>query len=215
MDVKNNIIVAMDLMNILDSYDILEQVSDYINTIKIGYPLTLIEGLEAITAFKENFDFNIICDFKIADIPATNSKIAEITFKSGADYVICHGFVGRDSVEACQLKAKEYNKDIFLLTEMSHPGSKQFLQPVSDEIAKMGVEMGINNYVGPSTQPDRLKNIREIVGDKSFIISPGVGTQGGDPKKTLEYANALIIGRSIYEANNPEIAIKNIIDSIE
>ncbi|MDR0900892.1 MAG: orotidine-5'-phosphate decarboxylase [Methanobrevibacter sp.] len=215
MDIKNNIIIAMDLMNILDSYDVLESISDYINTIKVGYPLTLAEGLDVATTFKENFDFNVICDYKIADIPETNAKIADLTFKAGADYIICHGFVGKDSVEACQKKAEEYNKDIFLLTEMSHPGAKQFIQGIADDIAKMGVEMGIKNYVAPSTRLDRLEEIRAIVGDESFIISPGVGTQGGNPKDTLNYADALIIGRSIYEAEDPELAIKNIINSIK
>ena len=75
--------------------------------------------------------------------------------------------------------------------------------------------MGIKNYVAPSTRLDRLSEIRDIVGKDSFIISPGVGTQGGDPKETLRFSNALIIGRSIYNAENPEKATKDIIDSIQ
>ncbi|KZX15748.1 orotidine-5'-phosphate decarboxylase [Methanobrevibacter filiformis] len=211
MRVKNNIILAMDLMNILDAYDLSEEISNYINTIKIGYPLTLSEGLSTINIFKENFDFNVICDYKVADIPETNEKIADLTFKAGADYLIVHGFVGSDSIIATKEKAEEYEKDIFLLTEMSHPGAKKFLQPVADDIAKMGVEMNIKNYVAPSTRLERLSQIRDIVGKDSFIISPGVGTQGGDPKKTLNYADALIVGRSIYESEDPETAIKNFI----
>ena len=98
---------------------------------------------------------------------------------------------------------------------MSHPGAEMFLKGVSDKIAKMGVELGIKNYVAPSTRPDRLKEIRKIVGKESFMISPGVGTQGGDPRKTLKYSNALIIGRSIYLAENPEKAAEKIIESIK
>ncbi|WP_067260738.1 orotidine-5'-phosphate decarboxylase [Methanobrevibacter cuticularis] len=215
MEVENNIILAMDQMNVIEAYDLCETLSKYINTIKIGYPLTLSEGLESINVFKENFDFKIICDYKVADIPETNSKIAKLTFEAGADSLIVHGFVGSDSVEACINQAKVYDKEIFLLTEMSHPGAKMFLQNVADEIAKMGVDLGIKNYVAPSTRIARLSTIRNIVGDDSFIISPGVGTQGGDPKETLKYADALIIGRSIYESKDPELAIKEIIESIK
>jgi len=214
MDVKNNIILAMDLMNLLDAYEIVEKIAKEIDTIKIGYPLTLAEGLKSIQVFKENFDFKIICDYKVADIPETNSKITNLTFDAGADAIITHGFVGRDSVEACVDVADSYGKEIFLLTEMSHPGAKMFIQGVSEDIAKMGIDLGIENYVAPSTRLDRLSNIRKIVGKNSFIISPGVGTQGGNPKDTLNYANALIIGRSIYESDNPEVAITKIIDSI-
>ena len=215
MKVKNNIILAMDLMDILDAYEVAEDISNYIDTIKIGYPLTLAEGLKSIGVFKENFDFKVICDYKVADIPETNSKIADLTFDAGADAIITHGFVGKDSVEACFDVANNYNKEVFLLTEMSHPGAKTFIQSVADDIAKMGLEIGIKNYVAPSTRLNRLSDIRNIVGEDSFIISPGVGTQGGNPKDTLKYADALIIGRSIYESDNPEIAISDIIDTLK
>ena len=215
MKVKNNIILAMDLMDLKAAQSVCESINQYIDTIKIGYPLTLAEGLKTIGFFKENFDYKVICDYKVADIPATNEKIANLTFDAGADAIICHGFVGPDSVEACKMSAEDHGKEVFLLTEMSHPGALKFLQKDADEIARMGVEMGISNYVAPSTRPDRLSEIREIVGHNSFIISPGVGTQGGDPKETLKYSNALIIGRSIYNAENPQSATKEIIDSIK
>ena len=215
MNIENNIILALDLMDILDAYEVAEKISNHINTIKIGYPLTLAEGLKSIETFKENFDFQIICDYKVADIPETNSKIANLTFDAGADGLICHGFVGKDSVKTCLDVATDYKRELFLLTEMSHPGAKMFLQKSADKIAEMGVAMGIKNYVAPSTRLDRLATIREIVGKDSFIISPGVGMQGGNPKDTLKYANALIIGRSIYEAIDPEIAIDKIINSLK
>ena len=97
---------------------------------------------------------------------------------------------------------------------MSHPGAKKFLQKNADEIAKMGVELGIKNYVAPATRTNRLKEIRKIVGNNSFIISPGVGKQGGEAKETLKYANAIIVGRSIYESTNPEESCQKILDSI-
>jgi orotidine-5'-phosphate decarboxylase len=214
MDVKNNIILAMDLMDLNEAERVCESINEYIDTIKIGYPLTLAEGLSTIGFFKVNFDYKVICDYKVADIPATNEKIANQTFNAGADAIICHGFVGPDSVEACKISAEEHGTDVFLLTEMSHPGAVKFLQKDADEIARMGVKMGIDNYVAPSTRLDRLSQIREIVGKEAFIISPGVGTQGGDPKGTLRYSNALIIGRSIYNAEDPQKATKDIIDSI-
>ncbi|MBO7241158.1 MAG: orotidine-5'-phosphate decarboxylase [Methanobrevibacter sp.] len=215
MDVKNNIILAMDLMDLKEAERVCESINEYIDTIKIGYPLTLAEGLSTIGFFKDNFDYKVICDYKVADIPATNEKIANQTFDAGADAIICHGFVGSDSVDACKTSAEDHGGEVFLLTEMSHPGAIKFLQPNADEIARMGVEMGITNYVAPSTRPERLSEIRDIVGKDAFMISPGVGTQGGDPRETLKYSNALIIGRSIYNAEDPQKATKDIVDSIQ
>lgn len=211
MNIKNNLILALDVTNKDKALEICKQVKPYINTIKIGYPLTLAEGLKIIKIIKDEFNTNIICDYKVADIDATNSKICDLTFDAGADAIICHGFVGSDSVRACLDSANDHGKEIFLLTEMSHPGAKMFLQKDAEAIAKMGVDMGITNYVAPATRLDRLSKIRDIAGDDACIISPGVGKQGGDAKKTLEFASAIIVGRSIYESDNPALACEKII----
>lgn len=211
MNIKNNLILALDVTNKDKALEICKQVKPYINTIKIGYPLTLAEGLKIIKIIKDEFNANIICDYKVADIDATNSKICDLTFDAGADAIICHGFVGSDSVRACLDSANDHGKEIFLLTEMSHPGAKMFLQKDAEAIAKMGVDMGITNYVAPATRLDRLSKIRDIAGYDACIISPGVGKQGGDAKKTLEFASAIIVGRSIYESDNPALACEKII----
>ncbi len=215
MNIKNNLILALDVMSEKEAIEICESIKDYLDTIKIGYPLALAEGLGIINKLKDKFGFKVICDFKVADIDATNSKICDETFKAGADAIICHGFVGSDSVQACLDMANKHGKELFLLTEMSHPGAKMFLQKNADEIAQMGVDMGITNYVAPATRLDRLSDIRNIVGKEAYIISPGVGKQGGDGKKTLEYSNAIIVGRSIYESENPKIACQNLIESLK
>ena len=215
MEIKNNLILALDVGSESEAIEICDSIKDYIDTIKIGYPLALAEGLEIINKLKDKFGFQVICDFKVADIDATNSKICDETFKAGADAIICHGFVGSDSVQACLDVANKYEKELFLLTEMSHPGAKMFLQKNADAIAQMGVDMGITNYVAPATRLDRLADIRQIVGEDAYIISPGVGKQGGDGKKTLEISNAIIVGRSIYESDNPKEACKELINSLD
>ena len=215
MKIKNNLILALDVMSESEAIKICDDVKDYIDTIKIGYPLALAEGLGIIKTLKEKFGFKVICDFKVADIDATNSKICDETFKAGADAIICHGFVGFDSVQACLDMADKHGKELFLLTEMSHPGAKMFLQRNADAIAQMGVDMKITNFVAPATRLDRLSDIRDIVGRDSFIISPGVGKQGGDGKKTLQYSNAIIVGRSIYESQNPKQACEDLIKSLK
>ncbi len=214
MKIKNNLILALDVMSESEAIEICDSIKEYLDTIKIGYPLALAEGLEIIKKLKDKFGFKVICDFKVADIDATNSKICDETFKAGADAIICHGFVGSDSVQACLDMAEKHGKELFLLTEMSHPGAKMFLQKDAEAIAQMGVDMEIRNFIAPATRLDRLSTIRDIVGPEAFIISPGVGKQGGDGKKALEYSNAIIIGRSIYESENPKIACEELIKSL-
>nr|3LHV_A Chain A, Orotidine 5'-phosphate decarboxylase [Methanothermobacter thermautotrophicus str. Delta H]3LHV_B Chain B, Orotidine 5'-phosphate decarboxylase [Methanothermobacter thermautotrophicus str. Delta H]3LHV_C Chain C, Orotidine 5'-phosphate decarboxylase [Methanothermobacter thermautotrophicus str. Delta H]3LHV_D Chain D, Orotidine 5'-phosphate decarboxylase [Methanothermobacter thermautotrophicus str. Delta H] len=215
MDVMNRLILAMDLMNRDDALRVTGEVREYIDTVKIGYPLVLSEGMDIIAEFRKRFGCRIIADFKVADIPETNEKICRATFKAGADAIIVHGFPGADSVRACLNVAEEMGREVFLLTEMSHPGAEMFIQGAADEIARMGVDLGVKNYVGPSTRPERLSRLREIIGQDSFLISPGAGAQGGDPGETLRFADAAIAGRSIYLADNPAAAAAGIIESIK
>ena len=215
MKFKNKIILALDVENKKDAYNIIDDVINYLDTIKIGYPLTLAEGPKIIKSIKEDYDVSIIADFKVADIDATNEKIVNTTLNWGADAIIVHGFTGSDSVLACKNAAEKLNKEIFLLTEMSHPGADRFLKPVSLDIAKMGVKLGIKNYVAPATKLDRLKKIRETVGQDATIISPGVGFQGGNARDTLKYADGAIVGRSIYASDNPKKSLEEIIESLK
>ena len=56
----------------------------------------------------------------------------------------------------------------------------------------------------------RLKEIKEIVGEIP-IISPGIGAQGGDLEKVLEILSDddyIIVGRSIYNSENPKESAK-------
>ena len=45
MQIENNIILALDLTTLQEALQVAEDVSAYINTIKIGYPLVLAAKL--------------------------------------------------------------------------------------------------------------------------------------------------------------------------
>lgn len=56
--------------------------------------------------------------------------------------------------------------------------------------------------------------IRNIAVDLS-IISPGVGVQGGSVGDTIRAgADYVIVGRSIYESDDPAAGAKQIVDEI-
>ncbi|EHP85888.1 orotidine-5'-phosphate decarboxylase [Methanotorris formicicus] len=203
------LMLALDVMDKNKALEIVKETSEYIDAIKIGYPLVLATDLKIVKEIKELSNKEIICDFKVADIPSTNEKIAKLTLQY-ADGIICHGFVGEDSVKAIQNIAKENNKKVIMVTEMSHPGAVMFMQPIANELAKLAKKLGVDGVVAPSTRPERLKEIKEIVGEIS-IISPGIGAQGGDLEKVLRILSNddyIIVGRSIYNSESPKESAK-------
>ncbi|HIQ38772.1 MAG TPA: orotidine-5'-phosphate decarboxylase [Methanothermococcus okinawensis] len=200
------LMIALDVTDENKALEISKEVSQYVDAIKIGYPLVLSSHLSIVDKIKKITKKEIVCDFKLADIPSTNEKIASLTFKY-ADGIICHGFLGEDSIRAVQEVAKKYSeyKKVIMVTEMSHRGALQFIQPVADELARMAKRLKVDGVVAPSTRPERLKTIKDIVGDIP-ILSPGIGAQGGDLNKVLNILDEddyIIIGRDIYESENP------------
>ena len=177
----------------------------FIDAIKIGYPLVLAEGL-GIAKDLAAFGLPLIADFKVADIPNTNQLIADQVFAAGFSGIICHGFTGSDSVQACVTVAHAHGGECYVVAEMSHPGGVEFFQGgTAERIARMVIETGADGIIAPATRPERTQILREIIGTRK-ILSPGVGAQGGDPHAIAGLVDGSIVGRAIYEADDPAAA---------
>ncbi|WP_321430751.1 orotidine-5'-phosphate decarboxylase [uncultured Methanolobus sp.] len=214
MERKTGLILALDVTDREEAVKISEKVAGYVDAIKIGYPLVLSTGMDMISKLSEFAP--IIADFKVADIPNTNRLICEQVFKAGADAVIVQGFTGNDSLEAAVKLAKEQNRDIYVVTEMSHPGALDFMQQVGEGIAKMAADAKASGVVAPATRPERVAEIRKIIGNELSIISPGVGAQGGSASDVIKAgADWVIVGRAIYQAKDPAMAAKKLVDEMK
>jgi orotidine-5'-phosphate decarboxylase len=199
------LILALDTTEKKKALNIAAACAPHIDAIKLGYPLILSSSLSFAGEFEE-FDLPLIADFKVADIPNTNRLIAEQVFDAGFASIICHGFTGKDSVQACVDVATDYGGACFVVAEMSHPGATMFFHDgAAEKIAGLAMECGADGIIAPATRPDRVKVLRTIVG-KRKILSPGIGAQGGDAAAVAEIADGIIVGRAIYEAEDPAIA---------
>jgi orotidine-5'-phosphate decarboxylase len=209
MEKKNRIILALDVTSREEAMRVVSAVKDQVDAIKINWPLILAAGPDVIRDVSRIKD--VICDLKIADIPNTNRLIVEQAMARGASAVIAHGFTGEDSVRACVDAAKG---QVFVVTEMSHPGGKQFTAPVADKVAAIAKAAGARGIVAPATRPERISALRKIVGTLE-IISPGVGAQGGKASDALKAgADYIIVGRAIYEAKDPGAAAKLLTEEV-
>ena len=208
---RTRLILALDETDPGKAIHIAEKVTGQVDAIKINWPLVLTGGPEMISKLSKLAP--VICDFKVADIPNTNRLIAEEAFRRGASGIIVQGFVGHDSAMAVVDAAK--GKDVFIVTEMSHPGGKEFTASVADQLAKLAVEVGASGVIAPATRPERIARVRSIVGEL-LILSPGVGAQGGSAAEAVRHgADYVIVGRSIYGDPDPQAAARGVAREIE
>jgi len=208
---KSRVILALDEVRGERALWVAGQVADLVDAIKINWPLVLSTSPEIITELSKLAP--VICDFKVADIPNTVSLIVSQAIKRGADGVIVHGFTGSDSVKAA-VQAAEGRK-IFVVTEMSHPGGTEYTASAAESLARMAVDCHASGIIAPATRPERVAALRRIVGDL-LILSPGIGAQGGSTLITLgKGADYVIVGRSIYGAEDPREAAMQVVREIK
>ena len=153
ISINTRLIIALDVTDRSNAMRIAEDVSGLVDAIKVNYPLILGTDLSIIDELSEFAP--ILCDFKVADIPNTNSLIVKNVCRHKASGIVVHGFVGKDSVKA-SVEAAAGRLEVYVVTEMSHPGATDYLAAFAESLAKMAVEVGATGVVAPATRPERI-----------------------------------------------------------
>ncbi len=211
MRLQHRIVAAIDTTDVARARSVAKALAGRVDALKVNWPLVLAAGPGIVKEFSAAT--YVLCDFKIADIPNTNRLIVEQALALGASGVICHAFAGEDSVRACVEAAED--AEVFVVTELSHPGGQEFTAKHAEEFARLAVRAGAAGIIAPATRPDRVRVLRGMVGDR-LILAPGVGAQGGKPADAIRAgADAVIVGRALYEAADPASQANAIAREIE
>lgn len=219
-EVYPSIIPSMDV-DLEKMCAILQDVKDQkreIGGIKVGSLLIWKYGFETvINKIRDICDFPIIFDAQKGgtDIPSIVEEQIELVSDYGIEAFIASPLgSGLKTLEA--FIDKSFKSDIIpiILLEMTHPLANAYLKYNAGEaILIRSIKMGVENFVAPGNNPDRIKAYRDLAvnnGKEIKIFSPGVGPQGGGPDKAVSAGtDFLIIGRSIYQAENPREQVAN------
>ncbi|WP_067046809.1 orotidine-5'-phosphate decarboxylase [Methanofollis ethanolicus] len=202
-----DLVLSLDVTNRASALTIAAACAREVDAIKIGYPLVLAAGL-GIARDLAGLGLPLIADFKVADIPNTNTLICDQIFAAGFSAVIAQGFPGPDSVAACVDTAHAHDGECYVVAEMSHPGALTFFsEGVPEHLCEVVAQTGADGIIAPATRPERVKALRALIGKKK-ILSPGIGAQGGDPAEVAPLVDGMIVGRAIYGAADPAAAAR-------
>ena len=164
-----------------------------------------------------------IADGKRADVAHSSKKYRDAFFKElSFDAVTVNPYMGYDAIAPF---LDDETKGVFVLCLTSNDSASDF-QFFSDgqkylfeKVAEKAVEWNTNGNCGlvvGATKAGHLKKIREIAPNLPLLI-PGVGTQGGDLKESVENAKdsqngGFLINSSrgiLYKSNDFDFAQKS------
>ena len=200
---------------------ILRAVHPYICAVKINHhlvlPLGTFDGVEQLVEQIRGEGLLAIMDAKVNDIGATNQVIADYYYAAGFDALIANPFVGWDEgLKPLFEVSQRLGRGVILLCYTSHKGASEgYGQTIIDaetggktlqyvSFAKKALKWGADGVVVGATYPQKIAEIKQILGEKVPIYSPGVGAQGGTAETALKAgANYLIVGREITQAEDP------------
>lgn len=214
---------------------IINQTADLVSCFKPQIAFYAASGLKGLDGLKKTVDYihknypqiPVLLDAKRGDVGhASEMYVKEAFDVYGADAVTVNPYLGFDSLEPF---FQRKDKGIFVLCKTSNKSASDFQDlkvdshPLYIEVAKKAAKWNkkfknIGLVVG-STWPNDLRSVRKIA-PQLHILIPGVGAQGGDLQKTVEYGlskkQGLIISasRSLIYAQDPQSAAKNLRDEI-
>lgn len=207
---------------------IIELTSDYAIAYKINrhlmLPLGLFDRIPDIIDTIHDQALIAIMDCKLNDIGNTNESIANHYFDAGFDAIIANPLVGWDGgLKRVFEIAEKKKRGVITLSYMSHPAAnegyglmvakdeKKDLEPLYLSFARKARQWGADGTVVGATYPEKIREIRQVLGDDIPIFSPGVGAQGGDAKTAIDAgASYVIVARSIINADDPASVAESI-----
>tara|TARA_B100000579_G_scaffold327607_1_gene277533 strand:- start:267 stop:1094 length:828 start_codon:yes stop_codon:yes gene_type:complete len=166
-----------------------------------AYGIDGLVSLEKLIKYvnKQYPDVFTIADAKRGDIGNSSSRYAKAFFEGfGFDSITVSPYMGRDSIEPF---LSFENRHTIILALTSNSGAEDF-QFISSEGKKVYEHVIVESkkwngnenimYVVGATKSTYLENVRKLIPD-SFLLIPGVGTQGG----SLEEVSSLGINKNI------------------
>jgi 3-hexulose-6-phosphate synthase len=196
----------MDVLTVEAALELAGKVAEYVDIIELGTPLVKNAGLSAVTAVKTAHPDKIVfADLKTMD---AGELEAEIAFSAGADLVSVLGCADDSTIAGAVKAAKAHNKGIVV-----------DLIGVADKVtrAKEARALGakfIEFHAGLDEQAKPGYNLARLLSAGEEARVP-FSVAGGVNLSTIEAvqragADVAVVGGSIYSADDPALAAKQL-----
>lgn len=236
-EIKEKLVLALDVEDIKEAKTLVDELSNYIGTFKVGLQLFCGYGLEIIDYIKQK-NSNFFLDVKLHDIPNTVEKASYNVIKNGANFFNVHATGGIEMMKAAYKGANEaaekYNRKkplilaVTVLTSISQEVLKNELsnnKSVEDFVIQLAKNARAAGLDGVVASPKELKAIKCELGDDFIVLTPGIRPKWSltDDQKRIatpssaiqDGADYIVLGRAVTKAENKIDAIEKIYKEIK
>ncbi len=236
-NIRKKLVLALDVEEITEAKKLVDELSPYIGTFKVGLQLFCGYGLEIVNYIKEK-NSNFFLDVKLHDIPNTVEKASYNVIKNGANFFNVHATGGIEMMRAAKKGALEaaekFNKKkplvlaVTVLTSINQETLSNELsnnKTVEDfviQLAKNAKTAGLDGVVASAKE---LKAIKRELGQDFIVLTPGIRPAWSavddqqriaTPKSAIEDgADYIVLGRAVTKAADKVEAMKKIYKEIE
>ena len=213
----------------------MRQLAPLVGAFKIGSELFASAGPEIVQRVRAE-GASVFLDLKFHDIPNTVAKAVAAATQLDVQMLTIHTSGGLEMMRAAQKAAEETARHcsraaplvlgVTVLTSMDATGLLEVgcgsnVGSQVERLAALAVKAGLRGLV---CSPLEITALRKILPAEIQLVTPGIRTgteKADDQKRTLNPkealaagANWLVIGRPIYGAPDPSVAVRGILDGL-
>ena len=232
----DRLIVALDVSTMDAMKSIVSSLGDSVSFYKVGMELFYAEGDQTVRYLQEHGK-HVFLDLKLHDIPNTVAHGVSSLTRLGANFITIHGQGGPIMMKAAAEAARESAEKLGIerpkllaITVLTSFDDESWTSiggqlPIADQVirlAKLAKESGMDGVVCSALE---ARMIRDACEPDFLIVTPGIRPSFAathdqkriaTPSSALQDgASRLVIGRPITQADNPQEAVRLIIEEME
>ena len=224
---RDRLIFALDVPEVDQAKHLVNELSDSVSFYKIGMELMMTGQYFDLLGWLINKDKKVFVDLKLFDVPETVAKAVKRLSKRGAHFTTIHG--NQSMMEAAA--AEKGNLKVLAVTaltsldqgDIDDMGFQCDIQELVVSRARRALTSGCDGIVASGLE---LEHIRNEVGEKLLIVTPGIrpveNRPTDDQKRVVSVeqafergANYIVVGRPIQNADHPKEAAELIQEIIQ
>lgn len=225
----DRLIVALDVPNAIQGLELAARIGDAVSFYKIGLGMLTGGGLALAQELKDDLGKRIFLDMKLFDIGATVEAAVLGLSRFDLDFLTVHG--DPHVVRAAKEGASGSNLKILgvtILTSLDRQDLDDGLMAPGDvpdlvvERATRAFEAGADGVIASPREASLIRALPEAAG--RLIVTPGVRPEGesaDDQKRIATPAQAIangadhiVVGRPIWQAEDPQAAAAAVVASL-